>query len=199
MTIKTDFVDIIPTQDIYEMDEGKPILYKGYRYGFTNFYENEKTMPDSDYQSWLKIEICFFLRLIFKNKKYVVTGGEHGLQIKKYLWRAVDAAIFKKENFKLTNKYAQTAPEVVFEIDLKGDFDTPTKAKKDQGRKIKQLFAFGVKKIIWIHTDNKEIRVITPEKEETFDWNTNIPVLASISINIQKIVDDYYKSFDSEE
>lgn len=199
MTIKADFTEILSTEDIYEMDEGKPILYKGFRYGFKNFYENEKTMPDSDYQSWLKIEICFFLRLIFKNRKFVVTGGEHGLQIKKHLWRAVDAAIFRKEVFKLTNKYAKVAPEVIFEIDLKGDFDTPTKAKKDQDRKIKQLFAFGVKKIIWIHTDHKEIRVITPEKETSFDWNTDIPVIASTSINIQKIVDDYYNSFDLEE
>ncbi|MEM1122584.1 MAG: hypothetical protein AAGJ18_19225, partial [Bacteroidota bacterium] len=162
----------------------------------TNFYENEQTMPDSDYQSWLKIEICFFLRAIFRNRKYVVTGGEHGLQIKKYLWRAVDAAIFKKENFKLSNKYASNPPEVVFEIDLKGDFDTPTKATEDQERKIKQLFAFGVKKIIWIHTDTKEIRVITPQREDTFDWNTDISVIASQTINIQKIVDDYYQSFD---
>ena len=132
--------------------------------------------------------------MIFRNRKFVVTGGEHGLQIKKRLWRAADAAIFKKEVFQLTNKYSKVAPEVVFEIDLKGDFDTPTKAKKDQNRKIKQLFDFGVKKIIWIHTDNKEIKVITQEKEDTFSWNTDIPVIDAVTINIQKIVDDYHQN-----
>lgn len=192
MTVNTNFLKKTPVKEIYEMDEGKPVFYKGFRYGFQNFYENEKTMPDSDYQSWLKNEIGFFFRLIFKNRLYVVTVGEHGLSIKKHLWRAVDVAIFKKEVFKLTNKYSKVPPEVVFEIDLKGDFDTPTKAKEDQNRKIKQLFAFGVKKIIWIHTDSKEIRVITPEQEDTFDWNTHIPVIASVNINIHKIVDDYY-------
>ncbi|MEM6318210.1 MAG: hypothetical protein AAF960_11105 [Bacteroidota bacterium] len=196
MTVKADFIDLVASKEIYELDEGKPILYKGYRYGFSNFYENQQIMPDSDYQSWLKNEIGFFFRLLFKNKFFVVTVGEHGLSIKKNSWRAVDVAIFRKEVFQLTNQYSKVPPEVVFEIDLKGDFDTPTKAKKDQKRKIKQLFDFGVKKIIWIHTDSKEIRVIRPDAEDTFGWTTDIPVIESVTINIQKIIDDYENSFD---
>ena len=131
MTIKAGFTEIIPKRFIYEMDEGQPIYYKGTKAYLEGNTKNEEPMPDSNFQSWLKGKIYFFLSLLLMdNPKYDLTVGEQGLSLKKNLWRAVDIAIFNVADFQLTNNYSKRPPVIAFEIDLKGEFDTPEKIKK---------------------------------------------------------------------
>jgi len=184
---------IIPKRFIYEMNEGVPIYYKGTRAYLEGKHNNEEPMPDNLFQSWLKGKIYFFLSLLMMdNPKYDLTVGEQGLSLKKNLWRAVDIAIFSKENINIkSNHYSKKPPVVAFEIDLKGEFETPQKLQKDHKRKIKQLFRFGVKKIIWIYTNKEEVKVITPQEETTYNWNEDIHVMDDYTINIQKIIEKY--------
>lgn len=194
MTLEKQVVKVIPNRFIYEMDEGNPIYYKGTQAIISGASKNNEPMPDSLFQSWLKGKVYFFLSLLMmESSKYELTVGEQGLSLKKNLWRAVDVAIFKKENFSLSNNYSKKPPEVAFEIDLKGEFDTPEKILKDHKRKIKQLFDFGVKRIIWIYTDAQIVKVITPKKSELFEWDKDISVIEDYTINIQKIIEKYQK------
>jgi len=186
---------IIPKQFIYEMDEGVPVYYKGTQAYLDGTNENREPMPDSNFQSWLKgkIYLCLSL-LLMDNPKYDLTVGEQGLSLKKKLLRAVDIAIFKTADFQLTNNYSKHPPEIAFEIDLKGEFDTPDKVKKDHKRKINQLFKFGVKKIIWIYTDSQIVKIITPKETTYQEWDKAINVLEKYSINIEEIIKKYQKN-----
>ena len=194
MTLQKQAIKIIPKRFIYEMDEGQPIYYKGTKAYLEGNFQNEEPIPDSNFQSWLKGKIYLFLSLLMMdNAKYDLTVGEQGLSLKKNSWRAVDIAIFSVENFQLTNFYSKKPPEVAFEIDLKGEFDTPDKIKRDHKRKVKQLFKFGVKKIIWVYTDSQVVKVITPNSSDYYEWDEKIQVIDNYSINIEEIIKKYQK------
>ncbi|MEM1122583.1 MAG: hypothetical protein AAGJ18_19220 [Bacteroidota bacterium] len=194
MTLEKQYIDkIVPKRFIYEMDEGVPIYYKGTKAYLEGTNENLEPMPDSLFQSWLKGKIYLFLSLLMMDDpKYDLTVGEQGLSLKKSLLRAVDIAIFTEENIDIkSNHYSKKPPVVAFEIDLKGEFDTPEKLQQDHQRKIKQLFGFGVEKIIWIYTNEEEVKIITPAAEQTFSWDKDINVLNQYTINIQEIIKKY--------
>ena len=140
----------ISSEFIYEMDEGTPIYYKGVRAYLEGNKHDERTMPDSRFQSWLKGEVFLILRLLLSEVKYVLTVGELGLSIKKHTWRAVDVTVFDRKIFKLENTYSPDPPIIALEIDIKGEFKTSKAKQKDHQKKIKQLLDFGVQKIIWI-------------------------------------------------
>ncbi|MEM6318209.1 MAG: hypothetical protein AAF960_11100 [Bacteroidota bacterium] len=195
MTFEKENIVRVPKRFIYEMDNGHPIYYKGTKAYLEGKHQNTEPMPDSLFQSWLKGKIFLFLSLLMaEDARFDLTVGEQGLSLKKSSWRAVDIAIFTNENIDIkSNHYSKKPPVVAFEIDLKGEFDSPEKLQKDHKRKIKQLFDFGVEKIIWIYTNEEEVKVITPTEEQTFPWNEDIHVLENYAINIQAIIKKYSK------
>ena len=61
---------------------------------------------------------------------------------------------------------------------------------KDFDRKNRQLFEFGVKKIIWIFTEVQMIKVLVPgEDMQHFEWEEDIIVMEGVLFNLQKIMD----------
>jgi len=182
----------IPEALIYEMNEGQPIYYRGYREVLSGDKKVEDIIGDSNLQAWLKGELFAFIRASLLGKDYVVTVGEQGLSLEKKSWRSADIAIFRKNNFALTKKYAQYPPDVVIEIDTKADFSSLGEAMAYYDEKVQQLFDFGVKKIIWIFTDYEKVKLITPDQEQkTISWKEDITVLEDISINIKAIIDSF--------
>ncbi|MCB0559871.1 MAG: Uma2 family endonuclease [Lewinellaceae bacterium] len=179
----------IPDTLIYEMVDGSPIYYLGYQEVLAGEKTLEEIMSDGNIQAWLKTQIAALLTYQLASQ-WVVTSGEHGLQFRKKSWRAADIAIFKPENFEFVNTYSQKAPEIVVEIDTKADLDSFGDAINYYDEKTNQLFEFGVKKVIWILTDSKKIKVLTPtERPATLEWNTDILIIENISINIQELID----------
>ena len=194
MTVKTVDLAKIPDHLIYEMDEGQPIYYKGYKdyFNLNGTKQNEETMPDSSLQAWLKIHLsALLIAMLLKNPSYVVTGGEQGLSLKKKSWRGADVAIFHRKNFILDNKYSKKPPEIVIEINIKGDFSSNDKIHEYFERKNSQLLEFGVKKIIWLFTETEFIMSLTKDGEEHFKWNDDIPVMEGVSFNVQKLIDKF--------
>lgn len=179
----------IPAYLIYELDEGMPIYYKGYRDVLLGQKNPEEVMTDSTLQAWLKMELGSIIRALLSSL-YIITGGEQGLQLGKSKTRAADLAIFTKENFVLSTKYSANPPEIAIEIDTKADLDSPGATIDYFDRKNQQLLAFGVKKIIWIFTDAQIVKVILPGEEiQTFAWEEDVPVMDGIHFNLQKIMD----------
>ena len=179
----------IPDTLIYEMVDGSPIYYLGYQEVLAGEKTLEEIMSDGNIQAWLKTQIAALLTYQLASQ-WVVTSGEHGLQFRKKSWRAADIAIFKPENFEFVNTYSQKAPEIVVEIDTKADLDSFGDAINYYDEKTNQLFEFGVKKVIWILTDSKKIKILTPtERPATLEWNTDIRIIENISINIQELID----------
>jgi len=180
----------IPKSLIYEMVDGKPIYYKGYVDVLKGNKQPEEIMGDSNIQALLKILLGTFLTNNL-GKKYIITGGEHGLLFRKKSWRAADLAIFSVQNYEWTNKYSTKPPEVVIEIDTKADLESFDETINYFDEKTEQLLKFGVKKVIWIFTESEKVKIInTDDSRQTFHWSDNILVWEDCIMNIQKIIDD---------
>ncbi|MEK7256989.1 MAG: hypothetical protein AAB316_19700, partial [Bacteroidota bacterium] len=169
--------------------------YKWYKEElYDNYQNNEETMPDSSIQALLKGELFAFLRAIFSRSLFTITVGEQGLHLKKKSWRGADIAIFKRENFILDNKFAKLPPEIIVEINIKGYYETQEQAFKYFERKNNQLFAFGVKKIIWVFTESKSVQVVTPQGSQDFDWDEDVEVMEGVRFNVQALIDGYFQA-----
>ena len=194
MTIHTGAIkERIPSEFIYEMDEGKPILYRWAVEDSKN-KKAEKPMPESSLQAWLKAELAFLIKLFFRgNKKYVVTAGEQGLSLKKNSWRGADIAIFQRKNFELTPTFAGSPPDIVIEINIKGYYDSPEKKEKDFKKKNAQLLQFGVKKIIWLFTEEKQVALITKDGSRPQAWDKKVEVMEGFSFCPKDVIDGFGK------
>ena len=67
------------------------------------------------------------------------------------------------------------------EVDIKADLETTEGLRDSLGyvnKKTKELFKFGVKKVIWVLTDTEKVVVAEANQPWTFvDWNEDILVL----------------------
>lgn len=190
MTATTTITSKIPSSLIYEMDDGRPIYYKGYKEVLDGTKSIHEIMSDSTLQAWLKGKIFKFLEF---GPAYDSTVGEQGLQFGKNSWRAVDIAIFKTENLILNNKYSSKAPEVVIEIDTKADFKNLGEAIEYYDNKIEKLLDFGVQQIIWIFTDSKKITIIDANnRRKVVDWATDVSILDT-TLNLVALFEKYQR------
>ena len=108
-------VQNIPESLIYEMAEGKPVYYKGYKDYLNGTKQIDELMGSSYLQSLIISKLVFFL-MSNLDKKFVVLTNEVGLQFKTKGWRAADIAIFESDKLKKvqkTNKYLKVAPKIV--------------------------------------------------------------------------------------
>ncbi len=179
----------IPSYLIYEMDDGRPIYYRGYREVLVNNDGADSVSCQNNLQAWIKSEIGFTLKSSLR-REYILTTGNLGLQIARETVRIADIAIFNKENFVLSNQYSANPPEIAIEIDTKADLDSPGASIDYFDRKNRQLLEFGVKKIIWIFTEVHSVKVIVPgEDVQHFEWEEDITVMEGVQFNLQKIMD----------
>ncbi len=180
----------VPDYLIYEMDEGKPIYYRGYRDVLLGHKQFEEIMGESTLQTWLKTQITIFLSKLLDNSKYVCVVGEQGLLLSKNTHRASDISIFTKENFKLSNHYSKLPPKVVIEIDTKAHIEEDEHpAMHYFYRKTQQLFDFGVERVIWIFTADKKIMTAEPNQNWiTTDWHNAVHVLDDIHLNVKELL-----------
>jgi len=182
----------IPEHLVYEMVDGKPIYYKGYKEYLTGNKQLEQLMGSSKLQSFLATELIFLIRS-FLGIKYFVFSNEIGLQFAKKSWRAADIAVIKKENVgEMDNKYLSTPPEYIIEIDTKADFSEISNPLGYYQEKTQELLNFGVKKIIWIFTDTQKVMIAEKDskKWEILDWDQEIEFIDNLKINISKILID---------
>ena len=87
-------VQNIPENLIYEMVDGKPIYYKGYREYLEGAKQMEELMGSSLLQSLIISRLVFFLQ-VHLGGEYEVLTNEIGIQFEKRAWRAADIAIVK--------------------------------------------------------------------------------------------------------
>jgi len=173
---------------VYEVVDGQPIYYKGYREVLNGHKTLEEIMSDSSLQAWLKGRIYAVLLQQLLNSDFDITVGEQGLILGKKRQRGADLAIFRIKDLVLDNHYSKRPPEVVIEIDVAAD----TEDSSDMEyifRKVADYFAFGVKKVFWVFTDKQQVMVALPdEPAQTFSWNNDIVVLEGVNFNVATIL-----------
>ena len=187
-TSKTQAEQEIPEHLIYEIVDGKPIYYRGYKDVLNGNKHPEEVMADSTFQGWLKLHLGALLISLLHGKEFVVAGGELGLNLSKTDKRGADLAIFAKENWKLHEHYSDLPPEIIIEIDTKADLENE-KFLKYQSRKINDYHNFGVKKVIWIFTSARKVTISNHgESWITHDWDKDVKVMEEVVFNLDKMV-----------
>lgn len=181
----------IPEQLIYEMVDGKPIYYRGYREYLKGEKKIDELMGSSYLQSLIITRLVFLLMSNLGND-YVVLTNEIGLQFKDKGWRAADIAIVEKEKLKgvkKKNKYLRVAPKIVIEIDTKAELEEVKDSLGYFHKKTDELLAFGVEKVIWIFTDSEKIMVSEKHKDwQILNWSKKITILNGLEINLQELI-----------
>lgn len=182
----------IPDSLIYEIMDGKPIYYKGYREVLNKTKTLEEIMACSGLQG---IIISYILRTLFTKldpKKYHILTNEIGVHIEHKNNLASDIGIYDKKILtpeKITTHYPDVPAKIFIEIDIKAELEDITETGYIK-KKTQKLLDFGVEKVIWILSNPQQVIVATPGSTwEMHDWNMDIALLDGELFN----VGDYLK------
>jgi Uma2 family endonuclease len=189
----------IPESLIYEMIDGTPLYYKGYRDVLEGTKNLEAVMGSSKIQSYLVGELLFFLRSILGQDYYLFTN-ELGVLFSKGSWRAADIALVKKGRpFDLDDKYLEIPPDIVFEIDTKGELLDLERPFDYFQNKTDDLLDFGVGTVVWIFTDTQKVLLAKPNQDWIIrDWHQDLEVMDGVVINIGKLLAEFPKKLGEE-
>ncbi len=183
----------IPTSLIYEIMDGKPIYYKGYRDVLNQTKTIEEIMACSGLQG---IIISYVLRILFTKldeKKYHIFTNEIGVHIEHKNNLASDIGIYDKKILtpdKITVNYPDVPANVFVEVDIKADLEDMTETGYIK-KKTQKLLDFGVEKVIWILSNPKQIIIATPGgKWELLDWNIDAELMDGHLFNVGKYLEN---------
>ena len=184
----------IPTALIYEMWDGKPIYYRGYREVLVGKKTIQEVMSCSDLQGVLVYLSGLYIGTHVNRKKYLISSNESGLHLALNDNLGNDLVIFEKEKVgKLKGKYFDVPPKIVIEVDIKADItDFENGADGYVIQKSKKLLDFGVEKVLWVITSMQRVYVID-RNDPTWhivNWSENIAVLDDCVLNIKQLLED---------
>lgn len=179
----------IPEALIYEIVDGKPVYYKGYKEVINGKQQLESVMADSTLQTWLKTNLGFLLMQLLKGKGYEIMSGELGILTTWGNRRGADVSIFREDSLILDEHYSKTAPEIIIEIDIQAELEDEDEMNYIVG-KINDYHRFGVKRVIWIFTSSKKITVAEPGKKPwmTYDWDEDIETIEGATFNLESML-----------
>lgn len=185
--------DDIPDSLIYEVMDGEPLYYKGYKDVLSNKKSLDDIMGSSTLQSFI---ITYLLKFTFKNldeQKFLALTNELGLHVSDKTNFAGDINIFDRSVFSVENinkRYSSVAPKIVCEVDSKIDF-SKDKDLDYINIKTQKLLNFGVEKVIWIFTGSQKVMVSQQNHDWlTKDWNQDIELLDGHFFNIGQYLKD---------
>lgn len=177
----------VPEYLVYEMMNGKPIYYWGYKSVLNNTKKPEDIMGSSTLQGLL---ISFITRILYKflnEKEYWILLNETGLHLDQRNNLAGDILIYEKSRLNgsdISNHYSKVPPNIVIEVDTKADLSILT-FQKYLKLKTTKLHSFGVDKVIWIMTATKQVIVALPGQDWLIiDWNKDIEIMRNVFFNI---------------
>jgi hypothetical protein len=176
----------IPEALVYEIMDGQPIYRKGYREVLSGKKTIEEIMGASTLQSVIVAHVMKVIFTFLDEDRYFVLTGEPGVHLDHRNNLANDVSIFDQTVLtpaKISTRYADVPPLLAIEVDVSADTSDLTEAGYVL-KKTRKLFAFGVRKVIWILTDAQAVTVATPDRIETFDWTQDIELMAGHSVNI---------------
>ncbi len=178
----------IPAALIYEIIDGQPIYFKGYREVLKKQKTIEEIMGSSTLQGFI---IEYILRILFRKldeKRFHILTNEQGLHLSEKNNLSADIAIFEKEKLsvKLADKqYASVPPKIQIEVDINADTEDFASPVSYTYLKTEKLFEFGVEKVIWILSESKKVMVATPNEDwQIVDWHKEIEILDGLSFCI---------------
>jgi hypothetical protein len=181
----------IPQELIYEEMDGQPIYYAGYREVINNKKTLEDIMGSSSLQAVIIKLLLKYLYTHVDDNGYEVYTNETGLHLSKGNNLSSDIAIYKSsdiQKYTIDEHYFDIPPEIVIEIDTKADL-SKIKWEKYLDKKTKKLFAFGVKKVVWILSSSQQLILAEPEQDWLIrDWHKPFDIVQGHSVNLGKML-----------
>jgi hypothetical protein len=180
----------IPSNLIYEVMDGSPIYYKGYKDVLKGEKTVEDIMPSSFIQVLIVAAIVRFLNAKLA-KRFIVGSNESGLHLSKSINFANDIQVIEKSKIKdfYSNKFLDIAPKIVFEIDTQADtskFESPDEYFYGKTQK---MLDFGVEKVIWVMTITRKILIAENHKPWLIvDWDAEIEVMDEIKFVLNDLL-----------
>ena len=184
----------VPAALIYELWDGRPVYYKGYRDVLAGTKTIEEVMSCSDLQGVLVALLTIYLGNHINRKQYLLATNEVGLHLGINDNLGNDLAIYEKAAVgKLRGKFFDIAPKVVIEVDIKADltdFDNVNDIYLI--KKANKMLGFGVEKVLWIVTSLQRVYVIDRNNPTWYivDWSEPIVVLDGCSLTIKQLLDE---------
>ncbi len=180
----------VPDYLVYELIDGKPIFYKGYREVMSGEKTFSEIMGSSTLQSFIVTYLVVFIAKRLDENLYTLLTSEAGLHLDRRNNLAGDILIFDNATLPVTainQNYADVPPKIVIEVDITAD---PTDITPESYifLKTQKLLSFGVEKVIWITTDSKKVTIAASGDENWViqDWHKDVQIMDGITVNIGK-------------
>ena len=183
----------VPDRLVYEIMDGKPLYYKGYK----DVLRNKKTPEEIMGASSLQAEIVKYLvQIIFGFidwKAYNVHFSEPGLHINFGNNLAGDVLIYQRSvqtPDKINTKYSSVPPYISIEVDITADLSHGSDHDY-VNKKINKLHAFGTYKVIWLFTVSQKVLVAQAGQDWLWmDWNKNVEIMDGHSFCVGQYLAD---------
>lgn len=183
---------VIPSSLIYEVLNGRPLYYRGYKEVLAKNLNPESIMGSSALQSILVSLINSYVMINRDKKKYLPVTNEAGVHLELNDNLSCDVAIFEKGTFAVTTKYFDVPPKIVIEVDVKIDLTEFDGIEFNYiAEKNQRLFDFGVERVLWVLSKPRRVMVAVPNQDWIFtDWGNDIPVMDGCVLNVKNLLDE---------
>jgi Uma2 family endonuclease len=181
----------VPSYLIYEELGGEALPYRGYLEVLSGKRKIEEIMGSSSLQAVLVSILNWFVANNINRKKYLIATNESGLHIDSGANLANDIAIYEKAHITLNNKYFETPPKLVIEIDIKVDLEESRWNNELEYvlAKSQKMLDFGVEKVIWISTQTKKIFVMSAtERWYLVNFDEDVPLIEDCVLNLAQLL-----------
>lgn len=188
-------VQKIPDYLVYEVLDGKPIYYRGYKNVLSGKLKLEDIMGSSRIQSFfISLIVEHFIPLL-KNK-YKMFYSEMGVNLSLGDNLSIDIAIYDKQTLTqgwlFEDKYADKPPVIAIEVDSKAALLNSAEAQEYFSKKIQKYLDFGVEQVVWVFTKSRKVWVAKNDGTPWLiqNWQDTITILGH-SFSIEQLIKDY--------
>ena len=179
----------VPDYLIYEIMDGNPIYYKGFREVISGKKQIEEIMGSSKLQSYIVSYLTAKFINFLDEDLFTVLAHEAGIHLDKSNNLAGDILIF--DNDVLTGEsidehYADVPPKIAIEVDVTADTTEVGGVDGYIYKKVRKMLDFGIEKVIWINTFTKTILIADRNKETWLveNWEKDVEIMEGLIVNI---------------
>lgn len=177
----------VPDYLIYEIMDGKPIHYRGYREVMAGKKTVDEIMGSTSLQSLVVTHLVILLGKQLDEDLFTVLSSEAGIHLNRRNNLAGDILTFDNETLPIeaiNESYIAIPPKIVIEVDITADPADMSPANY-MFQKTQKLLNFGVERVIWITTQAKKVTIATPHEDwQTKDWQKDVEIMPGITVNI---------------
>lgn len=195
LIIKKKKTPKVPDSLIYEVMNGKPIYYRGYKNVLLGKLNEEGVMGSSALQSFFISLMVEYLLPKLKND-YKILYGELGLNMRVGDNLSMDIAIYHRSDITVERlskvKYADFPPLVVVEVDTKAAPESVDSFDEYFVNKTQKYLDFGVEQVIWLFTKSRKVWVAKNDNKPwlIMNWHDDITVLNQ-NFTINQLIEEY--------